>query len=417
MAKKQQPSRKGSKAWRKNIDIADIEEHLVEKVREEMAGGPISERADTDLFKIDKAGKPSGNHVKRQADKPLRIDQILAERSAVDPVQGRKRKLIKQELKPNGKPKGSISKEQKMLIKRKLAEMRDSGIASVVKHSAEPKSDLWDQAAVEEPTEDFISHLMPKPVKKPKSAQSVPKVQLHVPAVEVSHPGTSYNPRPEDHEEAVKIAANIELERMQTEADLKVVIGNKEAIIQKHNLSAEMTMNVDAVESDDDVEDEAPLSGDDAEGSVIFKQPRKKTQTDRNKEQRKKAAQMEQEAKKLSKLQRSKLNHLDEIIGELDDKLSAIDKKKADKIAAVEEKQNSIPARVSKHPYKPLYPTVQLSEDLPQSLREMKAEGNIFRDIYNSMEKRNKIETRVPVGKRRRYQPKEYEKHSYKKFK
>jgi hypothetical protein len=33
-AKKSQPSRKGTKAWRKNIDITDVEEHL-EQLRHE----------------------------------------------------------------------------------------------------------------------------------------------------------------------------------------------------------------------------------------------------------------------------------------------------------------------------------------------------------------------------------------------
>lgn len=33
-----QPSRKGKKAWRKNIDIADVEESLEELRKEEMAG-------------------------------------------------------------------------------------------------------------------------------------------------------------------------------------------------------------------------------------------------------------------------------------------------------------------------------------------------------------------------------------------
>jgi nucleolar protein 53 len=36
--KNAQPSRKGKKAWRKNIDITDVEEHLEELRGEERAG-------------------------------------------------------------------------------------------------------------------------------------------------------------------------------------------------------------------------------------------------------------------------------------------------------------------------------------------------------------------------------------------
>ena len=33
-----QPSRKGKKAWRKNVDITDVEERLEERRKEEMMG-------------------------------------------------------------------------------------------------------------------------------------------------------------------------------------------------------------------------------------------------------------------------------------------------------------------------------------------------------------------------------------------
>ena len=33
-----QPSRKGRKSWRKNIDITDVEEHMELAVQEEMSG-------------------------------------------------------------------------------------------------------------------------------------------------------------------------------------------------------------------------------------------------------------------------------------------------------------------------------------------------------------------------------------------
>lgn len=36
--KKSQPSRKGKKAWRKNVDIADLEEGIDEKRTEERLG-------------------------------------------------------------------------------------------------------------------------------------------------------------------------------------------------------------------------------------------------------------------------------------------------------------------------------------------------------------------------------------------
>ena len=55
-----QPSRKGTKAWRKNIDLNDVETHLDEQRAEEMAGGRIVDKPDHQLFSIDKAGNRPG---------------------------------------------------------------------------------------------------------------------------------------------------------------------------------------------------------------------------------------------------------------------------------------------------------------------------------------------------------------------
>lgn len=41
---------------------------------------------------------------------------------------------------------------------------------------------------------------------------------------------------------------------------------------------------------------------------------------------------------------------------------------------------------------------VQLTEDLADSLRELKPEGNLFKDRFISLQKRSLIEARVPVA-------------------
>lgn len=72
--------------------------------------------------------------------------------------------------------------------------------------------------------------------------------------------------------------------------------------------------------------------------------------------------------------------------------------------------------KLSRFNFKPLPFAVQLTEDLSESLRLFKPEINLFKDRYRSLERRNIIETRLPVKKRRRYDLKEIEKYSYKKF-
>ena len=71
---------------------------------------------------------------------------------------------------------------------------------------------------------------------------------------------------------------------------------------------------------------------------------------------------------------------------------------------------------MSRHAYQPVPLAIKLTDELPASLRELKPESNLFQERFNSLQKRNIIETRVPVSARRRYQLKEEEKYSYKHY-
>jgi len=60
---------------------------------------------------------------------------------------------------------------------------------------------------------------------------------------------------------------------------------------------------------------------------------------------------------------------------------------------------------------------VQLGEDLSESLRELKPEGNLFRDRFQSLQQRALVEPRIPVlPTKRKFKVKEYEKHAWKRF-
>jgi hypothetical protein len=67
--------------------------------------------------------------------------------------------------------------------------------------------------------------------------------------------------------------------------------------------------------------------------------------------------------------------------------------------------------------YDPLPEVVALPEDLPDSMRKIKPEANLFKDRFNSLQERGIIETRVPTKRRAKYKRKVVEVHSYKRFK
>lgn len=63
-AQPKQPSRKGKRAWRKNIDINDVEQQLEELREEEKLGGRLHAKPNEDLFVIDTKGDENGAYRK-----------------------------------------------------------------------------------------------------------------------------------------------------------------------------------------------------------------------------------------------------------------------------------------------------------------------------------------------------------------
>ena len=96
-------SKKGKKGWRKNVDIEKVEEYLEDKRLEERLGGAFVERADDDLFTIDKDAEKSDEVPKRKwrknrQDKPLKCFQHLEIKGGVaDPKKGRNRRKTPEE--------------------------------------------------------------------------------------------------------------------------------------------------------------------------------------------------------------------------------------------------------------------------------------------------------------------------------
>ncbi|NXS86307.1 NOP53 protein, partial [Erpornis zantholeuca] len=75
--------------------------------------------------------------------------------------------------------------------------------------------------------------------------------------------------------------------------------------------------------------------------------------------------------------------------------------------------RESAPKRLGRLRYEELGPEVQLSEELPDSLRRLRPEGSVLRDRFKSLQRRNMIEPRERAKFRRRYRVKLVEKRSF----
>ncbi|KAJ2705418.1 hypothetical protein H4R19_005124 [Coemansia spiralis] len=412
--RKTRGGRKGKAvAWRKNIDLADVEAGLEERREEERQGGAVIEkRQDNQLFTMDTAGDAK-TRAQVRSTKGLRVDEILGRRSNVAvPVLGskmgeeRKKKRAELELRKRlGKVVGRDGK------RRAAPEGIQIGVAA-------QDLDIWGADGAVAGT----------PGKKAKVAVSQKRVAhlAALPAVEVAHPGASYRPTKRDHAELVAKASAEYAAEVRNEAKgdefkgFRGIHAVDSAIECAEFVMEEMAQDGAAAPSDggdSDGGDSDTVDG--SEGAAPkARVPKPKTRVDRNRQRR--ATQRrceEQKAKTLKK----KLHELDmsaRFSVVVDARASAADEAGERTRRQAQEKAVQPLKRLGKYEVPQLPEAVKLTEELPASLRQLEPETNSFADTFNSLVKRNFVEPRVPfrpTTKARR--TKTTEKWSYKDFK
>mmetsp|Transcript_12991 Transcript_12991/g.36532 ORF Transcript_12991/g.36532 Transcript_12991/m.36532 type:complete len:204 (-) Transcript_12991:2542-3153(-) len=189
-------SRKGKKAWRKNIDTSKVEQAVAKKSTDERKGLELSAKRNEDLFFVDKEAQPvDAKAVKRRGREPklLRCQAILQGAHQARPVEGVSKK------KPKGGPglKAHLLKNAEQEQANKLAEKLEAKDARPNKRPSQPAFDLWD--AGNEPGDEWTKQIVVKGKKaatlRGRSSKSARERPLpSVAAVEIDGPGCSYNP-------------------------------------------------------------------------------------------------------------------------------------------------------------------------------------------------------------------------------
>merc|ERR1712083_9792 len=329
-------SKKGKKGWRKNVDIEKVEEYLEDKRLEERLGGAFVERADDDLFTIDKDAEKSDEVPKRKwrknrQDKPLKCFQHLEIKGGVaDPKKGRNRRktpeerrnpqLVEKEktLNQNGivKAKTKLQKKHRELENLKKAA---SEIERTTRRRTKFDFDLWsdmDNVEAKKVNENDWLDLNTKnhTLKNTRNLQrKAPEDLLENPsdlkAVEVPHSGSSYNPSLKDHQDLLWKAAIVEINKDKAEHKIEYhttrMFPTADKFPTKESWIKEMSEGVpgldkdliketpenEAVEKEEEEEDEDPK---------MFK-PKTKTQRNRAKreklEENRKKVEMEDKKK------------------------------------------------------------------------------------------------------------------------
>lgn len=282
--------------------------------------------------------------------------------------------------------------------------------------------DIWDAPVVEKTKnkDDFIPE--ETKAKAPKSMKQQPISLLesgkHVPAVQKPSGGYSYNPMFTDYE--VRLAEEsekaLETERKRLEAE--------EAERLKQEASARSAAEAEAAEAranlsewEEDSEWEGFQSGVEDERPST-KRPQRKTQAQRNRIKRRKEEEQLAKHKAALKARRTQEHRLKEIIEEVDEKdrnKQLVLAQESDSDSEVDDtKLRRKQLGKFKLPEKDL--ELVLPDELQESLRLLKPEGNLLKDRYRSMLIRGKVESRRHLPFKKQAKRKYTEKWTYKDF-
>lgn len=417
-AQHKQPSRKGKRAWRKNVDVTEVQQGL-DTVRDEIIkGGIVAEKTADQLFVVDTAGDKAVAD-QQSTKKLLKADEILAVRSAVAGVDGRKRKV--QEVADGSTVKRV--KDDKYVTHKELQRLRS--IADNAEDLAlEHETAAYDPWAAAPPSKhaqlDFVRK--PQPIREPRSLRQAPVALTAsgktVPALTKPEAGKSYNPLVEDWSAILQREGDAALEAEARRLDAEALMEEKEArAIQE----AEM---VDAADEDawaTDYETEWDGLSEGEQQVYTVKAQRRKTPAERNKIK----ARKEREARLVWE-KKQKLRDQQELrIRQIAKELSAKDRARRNTAQTLDQSTSSDseeePALRRRRfgqiavPDAPL--EVVLPEELQDSLRRLKPEGNLMTDRYRTMLINGKMEVRRRRGQAKQRKVDRSEKWSYKDWK
>ncbi|CEP21316.1 unnamed protein product [Cyberlindnera jadinii] len=415
---KKQPSRKGKKAWRKNIDIDDIEQAIEERRDEVIAFGEHADDLDHDkLFTIDVAGDEK--LAKKKSVKSYKVtksSEILAQRSKAPG-------FVNAHKKSDDKVGGVKKKEIHRLMKLAGRVQGESQVKTIVAKEGiinTPAYDVWGEVQPQHKKSKKDNVSKPEILEKFSStswtkAKNLPKTIKHAPLKvrdfeKLPHAGKSYNPSLDSWKSLIQREFENENEKEQ-----------KRLALEEHREKIQLLIEtLEAKEEDDDGNDDDEDDSEEEEKaedstSLSLNKPtalKKKTKTQRNRQKR------HQERLELEKQLKDLKHHIHEL-----EKLPVYEQQV---ITAVTKKDNfdhekDLVAKRnklgSKYKVEDSMVEVKLSDELSDSLRKLKAEGNLLYDQMRSMQSSGKIETRRPTKQKRKYSPKITEKWTYKDFK
>ncbi|ORY59696.1 ribosome biogenesis protein Nop53/GLTSCR2 [Pseudomassariella vexata] len=416
-----QPSRKGKKAWRKNVDVTEVQQGLVELNEEIIKGGVIAERPSEQLFTFDTFGDASiPKKFPKHTSKPLKSEEIIAARSLVPAVDSRKRPGIKTSdgIIPAKRQRTGYVTQKELAHLRRVADGQQEMTVEISDTVFDPWTAAADTPKDPEAVYDFRNDQTKAPKSFAKKPISLAANGKPIPAVARPSGGYSYNPAFDDYEARLTAESKKAIEAEQRR------LAEEEAERMKAEAAARSAAEAEAAEAraqlsewEEDSEWEG-FQSDGEELKVSAKQPQRKTPAQRNRIKRRKEEErrLKHESKtKLKKAQAEQIKQIAKALAEREEALALARAEESDSTAEgndEELRRKQLGRR--KLPEKDL--ELVLPDELEDSLRRLKPEGNLLKDRYRNLLVNGKVEITRRIPFRKQAKMKSTEKWSYKDF-
>ncbi|XP_022905580.2 ribosome biogenesis protein NOP53 [Onthophagus taurus] len=414
--KKKRISKKKKSSWRKT-DIKDVEEFLEDQRLEERLGQPFSTLKDEEFFSIDVAPQVE-NLTKREKRKikaaaPPKCYPMLQPHTKVpDPISKRNRVRTKEERKcPILKKKEQEMKLKGILKKKELQRISDRQRSQDKKEIEEENEkevrDIWDENDGKD--DEWIDKLTKRHTLRGvgKLTKVIPRMKNTLngvlPKVEAPHPGMSYNPSYEDHQDLLKEVADKELKFIKEQQHLdrvtKDIFKKVSATQNEKNWMKEMSQGLPN-----------PNKSENKSSTKQHKSPyesvnppvvnKKKTLKQRRKI--KEQAELKENIKK-AKIEKKKIADIYKLKFinskiEKDEKFKEIKQRKRLVTKKLKQKETK---RLGKVKFDEPDLDFNLGQEITGNLRNIKSEGSLLKDRFQSMQKRNILDvTKRHIHKR-----------------
>jgi nucleolar protein 53 len=414
--KKKRVSKKNKISWRKHVNISDVEEFLEDKRLEERLGPPLATLTNEELFKIET--KPSEDLSLKQQKKlkllkPPRCFELLQPHTQVpDPIKKRNRVRSKEERKNDLIKKKEAENRAKGILKhREVQAINDRQVYETKKKCAPKRGEftenIWNDDGGNEKNEWLASNTIKHNlVGSGKSSKTVKRPAKHetsvLPSIEAPHPGMSYNPSFDDHQDLLKAIADKELKIIKEEKHLnrvtkgmfsKVTVDQKESAWlneMSQGLPQQSTQDIDT-----DSDEEYKAINPPTKNIKKTLQQRRKQKEQMKLDLLRRAAKIEK--KKVTDIHQ--LKTLNKVIQKNENKMKIL-KEKRKKIQLLKKKE---PKRLSAIKFEESELEFNMGPDISGNLRNLKKEGSLLGDRFKSFQKRNII---VPSVRRHRQKSK-----------